>query len=332
MAARLAAVTGATGFLGGYIVGALTAAGWRVRILNRRSGAPPRLAGQSFETVAGDLSNRDALSAFVDGADAVVHAAGLIKAPTLAAFRQANASGTANLVEALNEAGSAATTILVSSMVAREPSLSDYARSKREGEAAMAALRHDWTIMRPSAVYGPWDTETLAIFKAAASRVFPVPPRRDSRVALIHAADVAGAIAALCGAGPSASRPSGRIFELTDGRVAGYGWGEIVAALERAVAVKAISVPVPGFAVRAAAFANMAVARLAGRTPIFTLGKAREFLHADWGSAADRQLPPDLWRPAIGLDEGFRETAGWYRDRNWLRGAMPRPLAAGAVR
>lgn len=323
MAARLAAITGATGFLGGYLVDALTAAGWRVRILNRGRGGQAQLAGRNFESVAGDLSNGSALRALVDGADVVIHAAGAIKAPNLAAFRAVNAGGTGNLVDALNHSGSVAKTILVSSMVAREPSLSDYARTKREGEEAMKALRHDWTIVRPSAVYGPWDTETLAIFKAAAGRIFPVPTRRDSRVALIHAADVAGAIVGLCGAGHS-----GRIFELTDRRIEGYGWGEIVAALEKAVGVKAMAVPVPGLAVRATALANMAIARLARRTPIFTLGKAREFLHADWGSAPDRQPPPDLWRPAIGLDEGFRETASWYRDRNWLPSPALRPLTA----
>jgi hypothetical protein len=51
---------------------------------------------------------------------------------------------------------------------------------------------------------------------------------------------------------------------------------------------------------------------------MFTPEKASEILHADWGSRAECQPPRNLWRPAIGLAEGFRDTVSWYRDRRWL--------------
>jgi nucleoside-diphosphate-sugar epimerase len=320
--ARLAAVTGATGFLGRYIVGALTAAGWQVRILARQTVSHPQLDGLALQTVRGDLSDRRALGELIDGADAVVHAAGLIKAPDAAAFRTANIDGTANLVAALNGRGATGHLLLVSSMVAREAGLSAYAESKRAGENVVAAALKTplgWTIVRPCAIYGPWDKETLAIFQAVARRVFPAMHGQAARVALIHAADAAGAIASLCNHGPS-----GRIFELTDRRVDGYSWPEIVSAAEAAIGTRALKIPIPGAAVRAAGAVNAAVARVAGRTPIFTSGKAREILHADWGSAADRQPPSDLWQPQVELERGFRETVGWYRDRRWLP-----PLTAG---
>lgn len=323
MAAPVAAVTGATGFLGLHIVRALAAAGWRVRILARRPPDSP-----SVEAVIGDLSNRRALRELVDGADVVVHAAGLIKAPNLAAFRAVNAGGTANLADAINDCPGPKHLLMVSSMAAREPHLSDYAASKREGETAMAAAlngrAHGWTVVRPCAVYGPPDRETLALFRAAAGRIFPLPGPKLGRLALIHAADAAGAIAGLCAHGPT-----GRTFELADQRVEGYGWPEIVAALEAAVGNTVLVLPLPALVVRAAAALNMAAAKLAGRTAIFTPGKAREILHRDWGSAADRQPPPDIWRPAIGLRDGFRDTVSWYRDQEWLPPAAAKAVAAG---
>jgi nucleoside-diphosphate-sugar epimerase len=320
--ARLAAVTGATGFLGRYIVGALAAAGWQVRVLARQDAAHPQLDGLALQTVRGDLSDRRALDELIDGADAVVHAAGLIKAPNAAAFRAVNVGGTANLVAALNDGGAGKHLLLVSSMVARESGLSAYAGTKRAGENVVAtALKppHEWTIVRPCAIYGPWDKETLAIFQAIARRVFPVMHRRAARAALIHAADAAGAIVSLCNYGPS-----GRIFELTDRRADGYSWAEIVSAAEAAIGTRALKIPLPGIAVRAVGAMNAVVARVAGRTPMLTLGKAREILHADWGSAVDRLPPPELWQPRVALDAGFRETVSWYRDRRWLP-----PLAAG---
>ena len=122
--ARLAAVTGATGFLGRYIVGALATAGWRVRILARRQPDHPQLAHLEFETIRGDLSDGHALRELVEGADTVIHAAALIKARSAAAFRAVNVGGTVNLAKALNECRHASSVVLVSSMAAREPQLS----------------------------------------------------------------------------------------------------------------------------------------------------------------------------------------------------------------
>jgi nucleoside-diphosphate-sugar epimerase len=329
MGSRLAAVTGATGFLGLYIVRALAASGWQVRILARRAPDSARPGDPPVDTVIGDLSDRRALRELVDGAGIVVHAAGLIKAPNLAAFRAVNVGGTANLVDALGDCRPGAHLVLVSSMAAREPHLSAYAATKREGEQVVAAgLRgHGWTTVRPCAVYGPSDRETLAIFRAAARRVLPLPGPRNGRLGLIHAADAADAIASLCDRGPA-----GRVFELTDQRVEGYGWPEIIAAIDSAMGTKLLVLPLPGMAVRAAAVMNTVAAKLTGRTAILTPGKAREILHGDWGSAADRQPSPEIWRPKIGLNDGFRDTVSWYREQSWLPPAPSRPLAAGVAR
>jgi nucleoside-diphosphate-sugar epimerase len=331
MGAQLAAVTGATGFLGRYIVSALAAAGWRVRILARQAPAYGQLGDPMIDAVVGDVSDQRVLRELVDGTDIVVHAAGLIKAPSLAVFRAINAGGTANLVRALNDCNSAKHLLLVSSMAAREPHLSDYAATKREGEEVVATTlqrrAHDWTTVRPCAVYGPSDKETLAIFRAATHRVFPLPGPRRGRLALIHAADAADAIASLCD-----RRPAGRIFELTDQRVEGYAWQEIIAAVETAIGRKVLTLPLPGLVVRAAAVMNMMAARIVGRTAIFSLGKAREILHADWGSAADRLPPPDVWHPKIGLSDGFRDTVSWYREQCWLPPVTSGRLATGVTR
>ncbi len=313
---RLAAVTGATGFLGRYVVRALAARGWRVRILARRTVTHPQLADIALETVSGDLADRRALAALVDGAEAVIHAAGLIKAPNAAAFRAVNVEGTAHLAAAVAEARPGARVLLVSSLAAREPRLSDYARTKRAGEEQLGALlgrRTAWTIVRPCAIYGPWDRETLAVFRALRRRVFFRPAGTRARVTLIHAEDVAAAIAALADRGPANA-----IFELTDERTPGYSWAEIFSEAQAALGVRSLVVPVPGALIRTAAALNAAAAGVLGRTPMLTPGKAREILHADWGSHAERQPPRELWRPAIGLARGFRDTVSWYEDRRWL--------------
>jgi nucleoside-diphosphate-sugar epimerase len=313
---RLVAITGATGFLGRYIVAAFAATGWRVRILARQPVDHPQLAGLQLDVVLGDLSNRQALRTLVDGADVIVHAAGLIKARSVAAFETVNIRGTANLARAIEESQVTARVLLVSSMAAREPELSTYARTKRAAEQLLMAVlsrRCDLNIVRPCAIYGPWDRETLTIFRAVGYHIFLRPRIAHGRVAVIHAEDAAAAIATLCDQGPPHS-----VFELTDERTQGYSWDEIVGTAQSAMDSRAFVIPLPGSAVRAAAAVSLAAARVLRRTPMFTPEKAAEILHADWGSTAECQPPRDLWRPAIGLAQGFRDTVSWYRNRRWL--------------
>src|SRR5690349_20385301 len=77
---RTVAVTGVTGFVGPHLVAALARRGFRLRLLVRRWSPLPSLEGVAAEMVLGDLLDETALKRLVEGADAVVHAAGLIKA------------------------------------------------------------------------------------------------------------------------------------------------------------------------------------------------------------------------------------------------------------
>ena len=313
---KLVAITGATGFLGRYIVGAFAARGWRVRVLARQPIDHPQFAGLRLDAVPGDLSNCEALRALVDGADVIIHAAGLIKARSSAAFEAVNVVGTANLAQAIEKSGTSPRVLLVSSMAAREPTLSSYARTKRAAEQLLTTKLNACAkliIVRPSAIYGPWDRETLSIFRAIACRIFLRPRSAHGRIAVIHAADAAAAIAVLCEQGSHEA-----LFELTDERIEGYSWAEIVRAAETAMETRALVISLPGPVVKAAAAVSLVVGKLRRHTPMFTPEKAREFLHADWGSSLKSQPPRSLWRPEIGLAQGFRDTVNWYRERQWL--------------
>jgi nucleoside-diphosphate-sugar epimerase len=317
----LAAVTGGTGFLGRYVVSALAAAGWRVRLLARKRAGHPQLAGLDLQVIAGDLSDGRALRELVAGAEVVIHVAGLIKARTAAEFREVNVGGSANLAAAVKDRGAGARVLMVSSIAAREPRLSTYAQTKREGEEQLTAVlgaRSDWLIVRPCAVYGPWDIATLPIFRAVGRGIVVRPRAANARVALIHAVDAAQAIATLCDRGPA-----GSILELTDERPEGYSWKHIIATAATALQVEARCIPLPAVAFRTAGVINLAAAWALRRTPMLTPGKARELLHPDWGSTAGRQPPAGLWQPAIGLQQGFRDTVDWYRARHWLPARSP---------
>ena len=308
------AVTGATGFIGSHVVAHLTKLGWQVRLLTRRLPVGPILAGSRFTAVIGSLSDNDAIGDLIRGCDAVVHCAGLIKAVRPTDFFAINAAATGRLAVAAAALPRPPRFVLLSSLAAREPAVSDYAASKRAGEAALAeaAGGMPWLALRPSIVYGPGDRETLLLFRALVAGFVVLPPP-SNRVSMIHAADVAGAVAAAL-----ESKQTGLICEIDDGKPSGYDWRDVVAIAAQATGRKSRALTLPRAVFQAAALGSELAARLRDRPAIFGRGKVREMFHPDWvirpcelGGAAG-------WRPQIGLAEGIAATLAWYRDRGWL--------------
>ena len=178
------AVTGGTGFVGGHLLRLATDAGHRVRALTRKE-QPPR---DGIEWVVGTLDDEDRLETLAQGADVMIHIAGAIRAPDRAGFAAANIQGTQNVIDAATKAG-VSRFVHVSSLTAREPDLSDYGWSKAKSEGIVRASDLDWTIIRPPAVYGPGDTETLELFQMARRGFVILPP--SGRTPLIHVQDLA---------------------------------------------------------------------------------------------------------------------------------------------
>lgn len=300
------ALTGGTGFLGGAVLERLLAEGHGVRALARRS--QPERPG--VEWVMGDLDDRPALAALVEGCAAVIHVAGAINAPDRAAFHACNAGGTERLLAAAREAA-CRRFVLVSSLSAREPELSDYGWSKREGERAVETSGLDWTIVRPPAIYGPGDSEMLEMFRMAARGVVLLPP--GGRLSVIHADDLAALLVGLAGSGG----PTGTVLEVDDGTPGGWSHRDFAKALGTAVGrtgVAAISLP------RGVLRLGSRIDRLVrGRGAKLTADRVRYFCHPDWVVRPGCQPPPGLWTPRIATAEGLAATAAAYRAKGWLR-------------
>lgn len=321
MADRIAAVTGGTGFLGQALVEALASAGWRVRALVRRPPPEGCWGSASVERVPGDLSDGRALRRLTEGAGLVVHAAGLVKARRDDDFLDINANGARAVAQAF--ADQSGRFLLISSLAAREPGLSAYARSKRQGEEAVRELidATRLTVIRPPAIYGPGDREMLALFQAAAhSPILPRLGAADARVALAHVTDVAAEIVRLAHrAGPVA------MTTLGGDKPEGYSWDEILNAAAEALGRRPIILPCPAPALRLAGAACDLLTRLDGRPRMLTSGKARELRHTDW-SVRPEELGPERRPAAFTLAEGFADAVMWYRRHGWLPAATQRPL------
>ena len=298
------AITGGTGFVGSHLLDVALAEGHRVAALTRRD--QPERAGVDW--VRGDLQDREALRRLVDGVDAVIHVAGTINAPNAAGFHRGNVQGTLAMLAAAT-AGGIRRFIHVSSLAAREPRLSLYGASKQQAEELVHGSGLDWVIVRPPAVYGPGDKETLELFRMAKLGLMLMPPK--GRVSVIHVDDLARLLLALA----DYSAPSSMLVEADDGKAHGWTHREFARALGTAVGTKPAIVSSPGIVLRLAARADQL---FRGPKAKLTVDRAAYFSHRNWVIEPKRACPPGLWQPQIATEQGLKETADWYRGEGWL--------------
>lgn len=313
---RTVAVTGATGFIGSHLVRHLADAGYRVRVLTRRLPVHPIYGDRPIEAVIGDLEDAASLRRLLAGADAAVHAAGLVKAPSRDAFFAVNAVGVRRIVEVARDLPAPLRFVLVSSLAAREPQLSDYAASKRAGETALthAGGGLAWSILRPPAVYGPGDRETLAFFRAALRGRIPAPGSIQTRLSMIHVSDLVAAIQAIL----EAEATVGATLEADDGWPGAYRWEDLAAAAGSVLGTRPKLIRIPRLGLQALGTFNELVGTLSGQTPMLTRGKVREICHPDWTCRDGTLRELTEWRPRKTIEAGFAETIEWYRAEGWL--------------
>lgn len=258
--------------------------------------------------VEGALDKPGSLVDLCKDADAVIHVAGVINAPDAAGFVKGNVDGTLAMLAAATARG-VNRFVHVSSLSAREPQLSLYGASKAQSEELVESSGLNWSIVRPPAVYGPGDKETLELFKMAArGQVFMPPPGRAS---YIHVDDLAALLLALCA--PDA--PSKLIIEPDDGRHGGWTHKELGPALGKAVGTSARTVHAPRTLLKLGAWGDRLVRRDKAK---LTPDRVAYFCHPDWSVDPARAAPADLWLPQIPTERGLAETAEWYRAQGWL--------------
>jgi nucleoside-diphosphate-sugar epimerase len=309
----LVAVTGATGFIGRRLVRRLVDGGWRVRALARRPDAGLKEAGA--EVMRGALEDDVSLHALVESANAVVHCAGAIRAPSHEAFVQINCDGTARLGRAMVAQPQPPRLLLISSLAARAPELSSYAASKRMAEEKvrqMLAGRTEFCIVRPPAVYGPGDRATLPIFRQIQMGLLLIPAG-DGRFSLLYVEDLAELVTRLLGAPDW----NGQVIEPDDGR-GGYCWADLARIAGEHLQRRIRTLPVPWLAMCLPAAIAQLIGAVLQRAPMVTLGKLRELYHADWVCQAPSGPPLTAAPAPIAFEKGFATTFAWYKQSGWL--------------
>jgi nucleoside-diphosphate-sugar epimerase len=301
---RTLAVTGGTGFVGQHLLRLAAASGYRVRALTRR----PQPPDGAIDWIPGALDQPDSLAQLVASADAVIHIAGLISG-SRNAFEAVNVHGTASVVDAARRIG-VRRFVHISSLAAREPHLSSYGWSKARAERVAAASGLDWTIIRPPAIYGPGDKETLELFRMARRGLVALPPK--GHFSLIHVEDLCRLILRVVHEPDTIAEA----YEPDDGRVNGWQHRHFARTLSGVFGRRGTSLHMPRALLHGLSRFERIIRRDRAK---LTTDRVNYFCHPDWVVTAERRPPPGLWKPQIPTEAGLRSTADWYRAEGWLR-------------
>jgi uncharacterized protein YbjT (DUF2867 family) len=297
------AVTGGTGFVGSHFIDLALAEAHELRALTRR----PQAERAGVTWVEGALDKPDSLAVLVEGADAVLHIAGVINAADRAGFAAGNIEGTRAMIAAAERAG-VRRFVQVSSLTAREPGLSAYGWSKAEADKVLMASTLDWTIVRPPAVFGSRDSEMLELFKLAKWHVMPLPPA-GGRMSLIAVEDLVRLLSVL----PASNALIRQIVEPDDGAANGWDHRDFARAIGTATGKRVLPLSLPRALLNGIAAIDHAIR---GKNAKLTTDRVSYFCHPDW--TAHARPPADVWMPQSDTREALAATAQWYRAQGLL--------------
>jgi uncharacterized protein YbjT (DUF2867 family) len=155
-------VTGATGYVGYHVVKALLEAGHGVVAVSRKGARSSTASGKDLgilegaRYVVGDVASGAGLKEAAQGCDAMIHLVGIIAQNNDQTFQRVHVDGTRNVLEAAKSAG-VKRYLQMSALGAASGAASRYSATKFEAEELVRGSGLEWTIFRPSLIFGVGD-------------------------------------------------------------------------------------------------------------------------------------------------------------------------------
>ena len=324
-------VTGATGFIGPYLIRTLVSLGHTSRCLVRSESNTQILEDLGAELIKGDITKPETLSGIADGMDCVLHMATLGHMSNFTVtepmFDKINVQGTVNVMKEASRAGvkrvvhcsTVAAMGICSEVPATEESECNphhpYGRSKLRAEKEVmrmvAGNGLPASIIRFSMVYGPGDRrDILKLTRMAKKGLFPRVGNRPKLTPLIHVEDAVRGLLLAAEKG----RP-GEIYLITNRESEPFD--KIRRIIQEALRVSRIPLYVPEWVALTIAAISEKMFSFLGKAPPLTRKNIESTLADRIFSIekAERELGFD---PQVKPEAGLKDTVLWYKKNGWI--------------
>lgn len=330
-------ITGASGFIGSFLVEEALRKGYEVYAGIRKTSSKQFLQQKELHFFELDFSSPDLLSKRFSefkerhgDFDFIIHNAGITQAKKLQDFYTVNFDYTRHLTEAVFASSmSPEKFVLISSLACYGPGnkekmvpiqvndvhrpISQYGKSKLKAAQYIRSLSHlPHLVIHPTGVYGPRDKDFFQFIKLVNKGFEPYAGTHRQAISLIYVKDLAKAVVALL-----SSSNVNCSYLLSDGN--SYDKEQIGTEAKRLLNKKTIKFKVPLRLMQMAVSGIDGVHRLIfNRLPFINREKLDEISSANWLCNSN-----DIWnhineKPSFNLQQGVAETIGWYKKNNWL--------------
>lgn len=348
-------VTGASGFIGSFIVSEGLERGHEVWAGVRRSSSRGYLQDPRIRFAELDLGSPDRLRTQLldlkkemggQGWDYVVHAAGATKALRREDFFRTNTEGTEHLVCALRECGMMPHRLVFLSSLSifgaiKEKQIDSSAQGKTAsgryapiteedtpqpntayGESKLAAERWiaaqadvPWVFLRPTGVYGPRERDYFLMAQSIQQHVDFAVGYRPQEITFVYVRDVVQAVFLACE--QPAEQVVHRAFFLSDGQT--YSSRAFSDLLQREMGVRwVLHIKAPLWFLHAICAVNGTISGWMGKLTTLNLDKYHILSQRNWNCDIEPARRLLGYQPQWGLEEGVRESVRWYKQEGWL--------------
>lgn len=327
-------VTGASGFIGSFIVEEALNRGFETWAAVRKSSSRKYLQDERTHFIELNLSSKEQLAEQLRDCDFdyVVHAAGVTKCLNKADFQRINTEGTKNLVDALLEVKMPLKRFIFVSSLSIFGAIKEqqpyeeiretdtpqpntaYGRSKLAAEQYLESLgtRVPYIILRPTGVYGPREKDYFIMAKSIKGHSdFAVGFKRQD-ITFVYVRDVVQAVFLALEKGQT-----GRKYFLSDGNVyQSVTFSNLIH--EELGRPWWIRITAPVWVLRIVTFFGEYIGRMTGKVTALNNDKYNILRQRNWRCDIQPAIDELGYQPQYDLQRGVKETIKWYKNNGWL--------------
>jgi nucleoside-diphosphate-sugar epimerase len=332
-------VTGASGFIGSFIVEEALRRGFETWAAVRKSSSKAFLQDERIHFIELNLSSEEQLRQQLSGHafDYVVHAAGVTKCLHQEDFHRINTEGTQHLVRALLALQMPLKRFVYISSLSimgaireeqpyteiREDDIpcpnTAYGRSKLEAEQWLSTVAADpsqsslpYVILRPTGVYGPRERDYFMMAKSIKSHTDFAVGFRQQDITFVYVTDVVQAVFLALEKGQT-----GRRYFLSDGEV--YQSSTFSNLIRQELGNPWwIRITAPLWVLRIVTFCGEWIGRMTGKVTALNNDKYHIMRQRNWRCDITPARQELGYEPQVKLAEGVRRSIAWYKEHGWL--------------